>query len=71
MFGRNLLTHQKTLFKNGVLIHFFCVFVGLCILCVKIKTFLFEESILHNNKINCISYYPDHYLNDIPVTTLT
>ena len=39
-----------------------CLSVVSYILCVKIKTFLFEESILPHNKRNCLLHYPDHSL---------
>ena len=43
--------------------NFNCLFVGLDILCVKMKTFLCtEESALLHNKRNCFPSYPDHYL---------
>ena len=39
------------------------LFVGLYILCVKMKTFLCtKESVLLHNKRNCFPSYPDHYL---------
>ena len=41
-----------------------CLFVGLCILCVKMKTFLCEESVLRHNKRNGFQSYPDHYLKN-------
>ena len=37
-------------------------FVGLCILCMKTKTFQHEESVFRHNKRNCFPSYPDHYL---------
>ena len=37
------------------------LFVGSCILYVKMKTFLREESVLCHNKRNCFPSYPDHY----------
>ena len=40
-----------------------CLFVVLRILCVKMKTFLCEESVLHHNKRNCAPSYQGHYLN--------
>ena len=43
--------------------NFNCLFVGLYILCVKMKTFLCtEEGALLHNKRNCFPSYPDHYL---------
>ena len=39
------------------------LFVDLCILCVKMKTFPCEESVLCHNKRNCFPSYLDHYLN--------
>ena len=42
--------------------NFNCLFVGLYILCVKVKIFLCtEESALLHNKRNCFPSYPDHY----------
>ena len=39
------------------------LFAGLRTLCVKMKTFLFEESALrHENKRNCFLSCQDHYL---------
>ena len=38
-------------------------FVGLGILCVKVKTFLRGERVLRHKKGNCFPSYPDHYLN--------
>ena len=43
-----------------------CLYVDLCILCVKMKTFLCEESVLRHNKRNCFPSYLDHYLNETP-----
>ena len=37
-------------------------FVGLCILFVKTKAFLHEESVFCHNKRNCFPSYLDHYL---------
>lgn len=64
MIGRNLLTQKHTFQKSNLKTFYSinCLFVGLCILCVKMKTFLCEESVLHHNKINCFPSYPDHYL---------
>ena len=38
------------------------LFVDLCTLCVKMKTFLCEESVLRHNNRNCFPSYLDHYL---------
>ena len=46
VIGQNLLTQKNTLLKWSVNA-FYCVnglHVGLCILCVKMRTFLFGES---------------------------
>ena len=64
MIGQNLLTP----FQNGVLNIFYRVnglSVGLCILCVKMRTFLCGKSTLPHNKRNCFPPYPDHYLIQI------
>ena len=39
-----------------------CFSVGSCTLCVKMKTFLCEESVLPHNKRKCFPSYLDHYL---------
>ena len=60
--------HKKSPFKNGVYIKIKYIllpkvpFCSLCILCMKMKTFLREKSVLHHNKRNCFPSYPDHYL---------
>ena len=41
------------------------LFIGLCILCVKMKAFLCEESILRHNKRNCFPCFLDHYLTAV------
>jgi len=38
-------------------------FVDLCILRVKMKTFLCEENVLCHYKRNCSPSYPDRYLS--------
>ena len=73
MIGRNLLTQKHTFQKSNLKTFYSinCLFVGLYILRVKMKTFLREESVLHHNKINCFLSYPDHLLNtqDSIITT--
>ena len=65
VIGQNLLTQKNTLSKWSVNA-FYCVnglHVGLRILCVKMRTFLCEEStVAASQKINCHPPYPDHYL---------
>ena len=39
-----------------------CLFLGLHILCVKMKTSICEESVLRLNKRNCFPSYQHHYL---------
>ena len=39
------------------------LYVGLCILCVNIRTFLRGKAPLPHNKRSCYPPYPDHYLN--------
>ena len=58
----NSLNMRKCPFKVDFNTLYFinCLSVVSCILCVKIKTFLFEESILPHNKRNCLLHYPDH-----------
>ena len=63
MIGWNPLTQKKTCIKNGVVFYFVgCLFVGLHILCVKMKTSICEESVLRLNKRNCFPSYQNHYL---------
>ena len=58
-----LSTQKKTCIKNGVVFYFVgCLFVGLHILCVKMKTSICEESVLRLNKRNCFPSYQNHYL---------
>ena len=66
VIGRNVLTQKYTFQKWSLNTFSFvnCLFVGLCILCVKMKTFLCEESVLCHNKTNCFPSYLDHYLNE-------
>ena len=55
MIGRNLLT-QETPIKVEFKYILFCKLpfgIGLCILYVKMKTFLCEESVMRHNKRNC------------------
>ena len=40
-----------------------CIFVGLGILCIKMKTLLSEGSLLRHNKRNRFPSHHDHYLN--------
>ena len=44
--------------------------VGLCILCVKMRTFLCGESTLPHNKRNCFPPYPDHYLMQFSISLI-
>ena len=64
MIGQNLLTLINTLSKWSLNIFYRVngLSVGLCILCVKMRTFLCGESTLPHNKRNCFPPYPDHYL---------
>ena len=63
MIGWNPLTQKKTCIRNGVVFYFVgCLFVGLHILCVKMKTSICEESVLRLNKRNCFPSYQHHYL---------
>ena len=65
MIGRNFWYTQKNTLLKWSLDTFYslnCLFVSLCILCLKMKTFLFEESVLRYNERNCFPSYPDHYL---------
>ena len=66
MSGHNPFTEKKTPLKMEFHYIYFvnCLFVGLCILCVKMKTFLSEESVLRHNKRNGFQSYPDHYLKN-------
>ena len=66
VIGRNVLTQKYTLSKWSLNTFSFVnsLFVDLCTLCVKMKTFLCEESVLRHNKRNCFPSYLDHYLID-------
>ena len=64
LIGQNLLTQKNTLSK-WIVNAFYCVnglHVGLCILCVKMRTFLLGKAPLPYNKRNCYPPFPDHYL---------
>ena len=64
VIGQNLLTQKNTLSKWSVNA-FYCVnglHIGLCTLCVKIRTFLCGKAPLPHNKRNCYPPNPDHYL---------
>ena len=67
VIGRNVLTQKYTLQKWSLntFSSVNSLFVVLCTLCVKMKTFLCEESVLRHNKRNCFPSYLDHYLNRI------
>ena len=72
MIGQNLLTPKNTLSKWSL--NTYCInslSVGLCILCVKMRTFRLcgESTLLHNNR-NCFPPYPDHYLINLTVYQL-
>ena len=65
MIGQHLLT-QKNIISKWSVNAFYSVNglpVGLCILCVKMRTFLCGKAPLLHNKRNCYPPYPDHYLN--------
>ena len=55
VIGQNLLSVNAVYCVNGL-------HVGLCILCVKMRTFLCWKAPLPHNKRNCYPPYPDHYL---------
>ena len=59
----NTEKHLSKMKFKYILFHNFTFFLGLCILCVKMKTFLCEKSLLHHKKRNCFPCYQDHYLN--------
>ena len=72
MIGRNLSTQKHTFQRSNLKTFYFitCLFVGLCILCVKMKTFLCEESVLpKQNKL--LPVLPRSLLNtqDSVITT--
>ena len=72
LIGQNLLTPKNTLLKWSL--NTYCInglSVGLCILCVKMRTFrLCGESTLPHNNRNCFPPYPDHYLTNLTVYQL-
>ena len=70
MIGQNLLTQKNILWKWSLNTSHFVKyqFVGLYILCVKMKTFLCEESLLCHNQKNYFSSYLDHYLKVMDLT---
>ena len=57
MIGRNRLAQKNThTLKLESLNEFYfvnCLFVGFSILCVKMKTLLCEENVLHHGKKSC------------------
>ena len=60
MIGRNLFTHKKYPLKWSLNTIYFvnCLIVGLCILCVKMKTFLCEVKIV--NAIHALDVHRSH-----------
>ena len=65
VIGQNLLTQKNTLSKWSVNTFYWVngLYVGLCILCANMRTFLRGKAPLPHNKRNCYPPYPDHYLN--------
>ena len=70
VIGRNVLTQKYTLLKWSLNTFSFVnsLFEDLCTLCVKMKTFLCEESVLRHNNRNCCPSYLDHYLIGLKIT---
>ena len=66
VIDQNLLTPKNTLSKWSVNKFYWVngLYVGLCILCVNMRTFLSGKAPLSHNKRNCYPPYPDHYLKD-------